>query len=125
MTTAVLAKQFCTLATTGNFNNEIGLPLTLLKLLPQHEWAVVELGMNHFGEIRRLSAICEPDIGIITNIGSAHLEGVGSVSGVMKAKGELLENITKSGTAILNANTAFRYVEKSAYQGGSHSGKKL
>ncbi len=104
MTTAVLAKQFCTLATTGNFNNEIGLPLTLLKLLPQHEWAVVELGMNHFGEIRRLSAICEPDIGIITNIGSAHLEGVGSVSGVMKAKGELLENITKSGTAILNAD---------------------
>lgn len=104
MTTAVVARRFSTLATTGNFNNEIGLPLTLLRLSHAHQWAVVELGMNHFGEIRRLSAICKPDIGVITNVGPAHLEGVGSIEGVMQAKGELLENLSKSGTAILNAD---------------------
>lgn len=104
MITAVLAGHYVTLAPKGNFNNEIGLPLTLLQLTPAHQWAVVELGMNHFGEIRRLAEICSPDMGIITNIGPAHLEGLGSIDGVMQAKAELLEEIRPGGTIILNAD---------------------
>ncbi len=82
----------------------MGLPLTLLRLNPSHEWAVLELGMNHPGEISRLSDICRPDIGLITNIGPAHLEGLGSLEGVMHAKGELLEKIKPGGKIILNAD---------------------
>ncbi|RPH52910.1 MAG: UDP-N-acetylmuramoyl-L-alanyl-D-glutamate--2,6-diaminopimelate ligase [Desulfobacteraceae bacterium] len=104
MTSAILSRHFHVLSTTGNLNNEIGLPLTLLKLSPVHKLAVVELGMNHSGEIAQLAGICRPDIGIITNIGPAHLEGLNSIEGVMNAKGELLEGITPGGTAILNAD---------------------
>lgn len=104
MTSAIVSRCFDTLSTTGNLNNEIGLPLTLLKLSPFHKWAVVELGMNHPGEIARLAQICKPDIGIITNIGRAHLEGLKSIEGVMNAKGELLNGIKPDGTAILNAD---------------------
>lgn len=104
MTTAVVARRFETLSPAGNFNNEIGLPLTLLNLTARHRWAVVELGMNHFGEIRRLAEICLPDIGMITNIGPAHLEGLGSIDGVMRAKAELLEKIKPEGTLVLNAD---------------------
>jgi len=104
MTAAICRQQFRTLATSGNFNNEIGLPLTLFGLDDTHEVAVVELGMNHPGEIRRLSAICTPDIGMITNIGPAHLEGLGNVETVARAKGELLENIQPGGTVVLNAD---------------------
>ncbi len=102
MTAAVLEGRFNTLSSRGNFNNEIGLPLTLLELTPDHRRAVVELGMNHPGEIRRLTRICDPDIGVITNIGPAHLEGVGSMEGIMAAKGELLEEMRSDGTAVLN-----------------------
>ncbi len=102
MTFAVLGSKFQTLGTRGNFNNQIGLPLTLFNLRPEHQWAVLELGMNAFGEIDRLGEICGPDIGIITNIGPAHLEGVGSLDGVMRAKGELLGRIREKGTAVLN-----------------------
>ena len=91
LTAAVVSRRYRTLSTSGNLNNEIGMPLTLLKLEPLHQWAVLELGINHPGEIRRLAEICRPDMGIITNIGSAHLEGLGSIDGVMRAKGELLE----------------------------------
>ena len=104
MTSAVVARRFCTLSTSGNFNNEIGLPLTLLRLGYRHEWAVLELGMNRPGEIGRLAEICLPDIGVITNIGPAHLEGLGSIEGVMHAKSELLEKIKPNGTAVLNAD---------------------
>jgi UDP-N-acetylmuramoyl-tripeptide--D-alanyl-D-alanine ligase len=104
MTAAVIRQRHQTLTPQGNFNNEIGLPLTLLQLNPSHRWAVMELGMNHPGEIGRLAAICRPDIGVITNIGPAHLEGVGSVEGVMQAKGELLEHINPGGLAVLNAD---------------------
>jgi len=104
LTTAVVSRRYRTLSTSGNLNNEIGLPMTLLKLNRQHRWAVVELGMNHPGEIRRLAEICRPDLGIITNIASAHLEGLGSIEGVMRAKGELLEKMKPGGTAILNAD---------------------
>ncbi len=104
MVSTVVEQKYAVLSTAGNFNNEIGLPLTLFRLKNFHKWAVLELGMNHFGEISRLSEICKPDIGIITNIGPAHLEGVGSIEGVMKAKGELLEKIKPGGTVVLNAD---------------------
>ncbi|MBW1643046.1 MAG: UDP-N-acetylmuramoyl-tripeptide--D-alanyl-D-alanine ligase, partial [Deltaproteobacteria bacterium] len=104
MTAAIVKQRFVTLSSRGNFNNEIGLPLTLLKLNHGHKWAVVELGMNAPGEIARLGEMCMPDIGVITNIGPAHLEGVGSIEGVMHAKGELLDKIKAGGTAVLNAD---------------------
>ncbi|MBW2192272.1 MAG: UDP-N-acetylmuramoyl-tripeptide--D-alanyl-D-alanine ligase [Deltaproteobacteria bacterium] len=104
MTASVVSRRFVTLATSGNLNNEIGLPLTLLRLDGTHERAVVELGMNRPGEIGRLAEICLPAIGVITNIGPAHLEGLGSVEGVLHAKTELLEQIKPDGTAVLNAD---------------------
>lgn len=104
MVSAVVSRRFCTLSTQGNLNNDIGLPLTLLNLKRKHQWAVVELGMNRPGEIERLSEICLPDVGMITNIGPAHLEGLGSVEAVLKAKGELLAKIKPDGTAVLNAD---------------------
>lgn len=102
MTAAVLGQSFCVLKTAGNFNNLIGLPLTLFELKNEHEWAVLELAMNHPGEIARLTDICKPQIGVITNIESGHLEGVKDIDGVMRAKGELLEGLGKDGTAVLN-----------------------
>ena len=104
MTATVVRRRFNTHSTKKNFNNDIGLPLTLLELCPAHQWAVVELGMNAPGEIDYLAGICTPDIGIITNVGPAHLEGVGSLEGVMNAKGELLGQIKPNGTAVLNAD---------------------
>jgi len=90
---AVLAKKYNTLFTQGNFNNHIGVPLTLLRLTAEHEIAVVEMGANHLGEIKMLSEMVEPDFGLITNIGKAHLEGFGSFEGVLAAKTELYEFI--------------------------------
>lgn len=107
MTASVFRQSFETLASRGNYNNEIGLPLTLLELRQSHQWVVLELGMNHFGEIRRLSGICRPDIGIITSIGPCHLEGVGSIEGVVKAKAEILENIPSGGVIILNRDDPY------------------
>lgn len=104
MITAVLSRRFTVLATAGNYNNAIGLPLTLLRLRRQHAWAVVELGMNHPGEIRYLAGLCEPKVGVITNIGPAHLEFLGSLDGVKRAKGELLEALKENGLAVLNGD---------------------
>jgi murE/murF fusion protein len=104
MTAAVLSRRFKTLSSSKNFNNEIGVPLTLFKLDSTHHWAVVELGMNAPGEIDRLAEICRPQIGVITNIGPVHLEGVGSIDGVMRAKGELLAHIRPEGIAVMNAD---------------------
>ncbi len=104
MAAAVLGTSFSTLATPGNLNNAIGLPLTLFGLSSAHQWAVVELGMNHPGEMTRLARICEPDVAVITNIGPAHLEGLGSLDGVMHGKGELLAELAEGGTAVLNAD---------------------
>ncbi|MFP3998420.1 MAG: UDP-N-acetylmuramoyl-tripeptide--D-alanyl-D-alanine ligase [Desulfobacterales bacterium] len=104
MIASVLGRRYKVLATPGNLNNEIGLPLTLLQLSYDHQTGVVEMGMNHPGEIKGLSAICEPDIGVITNIGPAHLEGLGSIDAVAEAKAELLENIKPGGMAVLNAD---------------------
>jgi UDP-N-acetylmuramoyl-tripeptide--D-alanyl-D-alanine ligase len=85
----VLARKYNVLATNGNLNNHIGVPLTLLSITKEHEIAIVEMGANHQGEIELLSNIAEPDFGIITNIGKAHLEGFGGIEGVKKGKSEL------------------------------------
>ena len=107
MLTSICRQQFETLSTSGNLNNEIGLPLTLFNLAPEHQLVLLELGMNHPGEIRRLSAICSPEIGVITNIGPAHLEGLRDIASVARAKGELLENIRPGGIAVLNADDEY------------------
>ncbi|MEW6458447.1 MAG: UDP-N-acetylmuramoyl-tripeptide--D-alanyl-D-alanine ligase [Bacillota bacterium] len=103
--TAVLAARFRVLATRENLNNEIGLPLTLLDVDPVHEVAVVELGMRAPGEIDLLARICEPTGGVITNIGETHLELLGSVANIARAKGELLDHIPPSGFAVLHAES--------------------
>lgn len=106
MTAAVMSKRYRTLATEGNLNNEIGLPLTLFKLDRTHQAAVLELGINHFDEMDRLGAICKPTMGMITNVGPAHLEFLGSLEGVARAKGELLSHIDPKGYAVLNKDDA-------------------
>jgi len=97
---AVLKEKFNILYTQGNLNNHIGVPLTLLQLKSEHEIAVIEMGANHPGEIKMLAEIGCPDFGIITNVGKAHLEGFGSLEGVMNTKAELYENIFKHGKDI-------------------------
>ena len=101
ITQEIFNTQFHTLATKGNLNNEIGLPLTLLKLSYSHEWAIVEMGMNHAGEISRLSNIALPDIAMVTNTAGVHLEGLGSVDNVAKAKAEIFQGLNKNSTAII------------------------
>jgi UDP-N-acetylmuramoyl-tripeptide--D-alanyl-D-alanine ligase len=104
---AVLSKKFNVLATQGNLNNHIGVPLTLLSIRPEHEFAVIEMGANHQGEIRDLCAIADPEFGLITNIGKAHLEGFGGEEGVKKGKGELFDHLrNKGGKAIVNGDDA-------------------
>ena len=102
--TAVLAQKFRVLATIGNLNNHIGVPLTLLRLRAgQHDFAVIEMGANHRGEIAELCELARPTHGLITNIGKAHLEGFGGPEGVALGKGELFDYLTRtSGTAFVN-----------------------
>ncbi|MDD2603227.1 MAG: UDP-N-acetylmuramoyl-tripeptide--D-alanyl-D-alanine ligase [Desulfobacteraceae bacterium] len=104
MTTAVLAQRFAVASTQGNFNNAIGLPLSLFRIAPVHRWGVFEIGTNHPGEIDRLAQICRPDLGVITNIGPAHLEGLGSLEGVRDAKAELIPRLAPRGRMILNVD---------------------
>ena len=92
---SVLCQAHNVLYTLGNLNNHIGVPTTLLRLKPEHDLAVIEMGANHPGEIKFLSEIVEPDCGIITNVGKAHLEGFGSFEGVIKTKGELYDFLRK------------------------------
>lgn len=95
------------LATRGNMNNELGVPLTLLKLQPVHQAAVIELGANHLGEIDYLAGLARPDIGVITNVTGAHLGEFGSMEAIALAKGELLQHVSPKGCAILNAEDVF------------------
>ncbi|MGD2126522.1 MAG: UDP-N-acetylmuramoyl-tripeptide--D-alanyl-D-alanine ligase [Desulfobacteraceae bacterium] len=104
MAAGILELSGETLKNRGNLNNLIGLPLTLLMLEERHRTAVLEMGMNQPGEIARLTEIADPDIGLITNVAKAHLEGVGSLMGVAKAKVELLERISSKGQVILNGD---------------------
>jgi UDP-N-acetylmuramoyl-tripeptide--D-alanyl-D-alanine ligase len=107
MMTRVMEQKYRVLATRGNLNNEIGLPLTLFNLGETHQVAVVELGMNHAGEIDRLGAICRPNIGMVTNVGPAHLEFLGSLEAVAKAKEELLGHIETEGHVVLNRDDPY------------------
>jgi UDP-N-acetylmuramoyl-tripeptide--D-alanyl-D-alanine ligase len=103
----VLAEKFNVCFTQGNLNNHIGVPLTLLNMNPETEFGIVEMGANHMGEITALCSIAEPDFGLITNVGKAHLEGFGSFEGVKKTKAELYEYIKKKrGTVFLNADNS-------------------
>ncbi len=104
MLASILSKKYDVLKNEGNLNNHIGVPLTLLKLHSMHDVAVVEMGMNKEGEIRELAAMASPDIGVITNIGEAHLEGLGTIENISRAKGELLESLGSDAKAILNAD---------------------
>ncbi len=104
MTAAVLAKKWCVTKTAGNYNNHIGVPLTLLGVEERHTAAVVEIGMNHPGEIARLGAAVKPQVGIITNVSEAHIETMHDIETVAEAKGELLDVLEVGGAAILNAD---------------------
>jgi len=100
---ATLSTQYPVLFTQGNLNNHIGVPLTLLQLKPEHRFAVIEMGANHPGEIHALCCIADPDFGLITNVGKAHLEGFGSFEGVVRTKTELYDYIReKNGTVFVN-----------------------
>ncbi|MDP2787681.1 MAG: UDP-N-acetylmuramoyl-tripeptide--D-alanyl-D-alanine ligase [Pseudomonadota bacterium] len=98
------AAEDCVLATAGNLNNDIGMPLTLLKLTPQHRYAAIEMGMNHAGEIAYLTQIARPDVALVNNALRAHLEGLGSVEAVARAKGEIYAGLKEGGIAIVNAD---------------------
>jgi UDP-N-acetylmuramoyl-tripeptide--D-alanyl-D-alanine ligase len=104
---AILAGAGPTLATRGNLNNHIGVPLTLLRLEPAHRYAVVEMGANHPGEIAALAAIANPAIALVTNAGDEHLEGFGDLAGVARAEGEMFAALAADGTAIVNADDPF------------------
>ncbi len=107
MIAAILSQNQPVMATHGNLNNDIGVPLTLFRLNDSHAAAVVEMGANHVGEIKYLTNIALPDIAIVTNVGSAHLEGFGSLEKTAKAKGEIFEGLSQSGTAVINADDSF------------------
>ena len=105
MIACVLGRRFRTLKTQANFNNDIGTPLTLLELAPEHQAAVIETGMDHFGEIRRMGAMVRPTIAVITNIGDAHIGNLdGTRQGVLRAKSEIFENLQPGGLAVLNGD---------------------
>jgi len=103
----VMAGQFHVLKSLGNLNNHWGLPLQLLRLEPQHEFAVIEMGMNHAGEIAALARIAAPDVGVVTNVGMAHLESVGTQAGIARSKYELIESLPAGSHAFLNADDAY------------------
>lgn len=107
MLAAILGVDAPVLYTRGNLNNDIGVPLTLLRLKAQHRYAVIEMGANHAQEIAYSSRIAQADVAIITNAGAAHLAGFGSIAGVAKAKGEIIETLTENGTVILNRDDAY------------------
>lgn len=96
-----------TLFTQGNLNNDIGVPLTLLRLNEQHRHAVIEMGANHPGEIEYTSQYAQADVAIITNVGPAHIEGFGSIDGIAKAKGEIIETLKQDSVAVLNRDDAY------------------
>lgn len=105
MVAAVLAQRFETLKTEANYNNHIGAPLTLLRLTPEHRAAVIETGMNHFGEIRYLGEMVRPDIAVITNVGDAHIENLGNTrQGILRAKCEIFQHLSPDGIAVLNGD---------------------
>ncbi len=107
MLAAIMACRGEVLATRGNLNNHIGMPLTLLELDERHQAAVIEMGANHAGEIALLAGLARPDVGLVTNAGRAHLEGFGSLDGVARAKGEMFEALPEDGVAVINTDDAY------------------
>jgi len=105
------------LATRGNLNNDIGAPLVLLELAPEHRYAVIEMGMNHAGEIRYLTQLAAPDVALVTNAGHAHLEHLGSPEAIARAKGEIFEGLKPGGTAVINADDRFAPIWREAAAG--------
>lgn len=104
MIATVLGQKYNVLKTAGNFNNEVGLPLTILRIRDEHEVAVVEMGISDFGEMHRLAKIAKPDICVMTNIGMAHLENLKSRDGILKAKSEMFDYLKEDGVIVLNGN---------------------
>lgn len=104
MLAGVLSQKYKVLCTDGNLNNEIGVPHTLFRLSREHQIAVIEMGMNHFGELSRITAAAKPSAAVITNVGEAHIENLGSREGILKAKLEVLEGIAHGGIVILNGD---------------------
>ncbi|MDE2262399.1 MAG: UDP-N-acetylmuramoyl-tripeptide--D-alanyl-D-alanine ligase, partial [Gammaproteobacteria bacterium] len=107
MTAAILSRAGSTLATRGNLNNHIGVPLTLLRLEAAHRFAVIEMGANRAGEVAELVRVARPTVGLITNAGAEHLEGFGSLEGVARAEGETVAGLSADATAVLNADDDF------------------
>ncbi len=105
MLAAILSLEAKTLYTQGNFNNDIGVPLTLLRLEPSDKFSVIELGANHIGEIAYTTQLVKPDIALVTNLAAAHLEGFGSLEGVTQAKGEIFQGLKSDGLAIVNLDS--------------------
>lgn len=112
---AVLAEKYNVMHTEGNFNNDIGVPKTLLRLAPEHQIAVIEMGASHPGDIKKLVEYAEPTCGLITNVGRAHLQGFGSFEGVMRTKGELYDFL-KAHNALTFLNTSNSYLVEMARQ---------
>ena len=107
MITAILSVEHNVLATFGNLNNDIGMPLTLLRLREEHDFAVIEMGANHHKEIEFLTKIARPNVAVVNNAGAAHLEGFGDLQGVAQAKGEIFIGLGTQGVAIINADDSF------------------
>ncbi|WP_404342519.1 UDP-N-acetylmuramoyl-tripeptide--D-alanyl-D-alanine ligase [Pseudoalteromonas mariniglutinosa] len=107
MCAAILSGHGEVLSTKGNFNNDIGVPLTLLRLEPKHQYAVIELGANHLGEIAYTTAMTKPDVAVVCNVAEAHLEGFGSLQGVATAKGEIYDGLKEQGVAVVNCDSEF------------------
>lgn len=105
MVASILAQRGKVLATQGNFNNEIGVPLTLLRSEPEHDYAVIELGANHIGEIAYTSALVQPEVALVNNVAESHLEGFGSLDGVKQAKGEIYQGLAPQATAVVNLDS--------------------
>lgn len=107
MIACILSEVGSVTSTVGNFNNDIGLPLTLLKMKPEHEFAVIEMGANHAGEIAYLTQLTKPDVAVLNNAAPAHLEGFGSMQGVAEAKGEIFSGLNEAGFAVINQDDKY------------------
>ncbi|HXH03909.1 MAG TPA: UDP-N-acetylmuramoyl-tripeptide--D-alanyl-D-alanine ligase [Candidatus Competibacteraceae bacterium] len=120
MVRAILAVRGPVLATQGNLNNHIGVPLTLLRLQDEHQYAVLEMGANHPGEIAYLTALARPDVAVVNNAGPCHLEGFGDLDGVARGKGEIFQGLGERGVAVVNADDAY-----AAYWRGLNAGRRI